>query len=91
MRLLLISFCFVLSGVAYAQVPTPTMYAEATPIVVLDQADYTLWNYTDEAINVWNYFPPVAPVLQIMVILVIVVGWVAFMGKLIQTIMDARS
>lgn len=66
-------------------IPTPTAYAyEITEyITALNPSDYSIWNFTDEAIQIWNYDPNLGLVVQVGIIVVIVVIFVALMIRLV--------
>ena len=71
-------------------IPTPTPYAYQTVeyITALNPSDWSIWNYTDEAIQIWNYDPNLGLVVQVGIIVVIVVIFVALMIRLIQDTMS---
>lgn len=73
-------------------IPTPTPYAYETieRITTLDAGDYSIWNFADDAINVWNYNPTVGLVFQTVVVLVLIIAFVIILTKLIQMIMSER-
>ena len=37
-----------------AQLPTPTPFASSAPLITLNRADFSIWKYTDEAIQLWR-------------------------------------
>jgi len=73
-------------------VPTPTPYAYETieRITALEASDYSIWNFADDAVNVWNYNPVVGQVFQTVIIVILVIAFVILFTKLLQMIMSER-
>lgn len=69
--------------------PTPTALPPAvSQLTALHGSDWTIWHYTDEAIQVWNYYPNLGLIIQISVIIVIIVAFVILLTRLIQGYMS---
>ena len=94
MKKYLIVFLFLLLPViTQAQKPTPTPMppAEAPPIDLGSSATWSLWDYTDDMIMMWNYYPPVAPVVQVAIIISLVVVFVYYIISQIRALMDSSE
>lgn len=70
--------------------PTPTPFPDvvATPAININAGDWRIWNYTDEAVQIWNRMGDGATVIQIAVIIVIVISFVAYLAMAIQSLKD---
>lgn len=88
-KILVTLYLLASSSIIYAQMPTPTAFPPATELlIVVDPADWQIWNFTDEAIQVWNFEPNLGLVIQVSIIIILVVAYVAMLIKLIQQLMD---
>ena len=67
--------------------PTPLPVPPVAPIT-FDAGNYRIWQFADEAIQVWNYEPNLGPVIQIAIIVAIVIIFVVLLTHLIQNTMD---
>jgi hypothetical protein len=63
--------------------PTPTPYAFVVTerITAIDASDWSIWQFTDEAINIWNYSPVVAPVIQTAVIVILIIAFIMLLMR----------
>lgn len=68
--------------------PTPTALPPGAPMINLNAADYRLWEYTDWAIQAWNYEPNLGLMIQIAIIVIAVVAFVWLMIRLLQDTMS---
>jgi hypothetical protein len=68
--------------------PTPLPPVVATPAFTIDPADWSIWNATDEAIQIWNYDYRVGLVVQTFILVLLIVGFVWLMMYLIQNTME---
>ena len=57
-------------------------------ITALNASDWSIWNYADDAINIWNYEPNLGLVIQTAVLLVLVVAFVMILIKEIKKLQD---
>jgi len=73
-------------------VPTPTPYAFETVerITTLNAGDWSIWNYADDAINIWNYEPNLGLVIQTAVIVILVVAFMMILIRELQKIQDEK-
>lgn len=64
-----------------AQLPTPTPwnFPTGTPAVNIDYSSWSIWAFTDEAINSWNRYPDLGPVIRYAVILVIIISFASIL------------
>lgn len=67
--------------------PTPTPLPPGVPMITLNSADYRIWQYTDEAIQVWNFNANLGLMIQIGIIVVAVVVFVILIIRLLQDTM----
>lgn len=68
--------------------PTPTALPPGSPMITLNASDWRIWNYTDEAIQAWNFHPNLGTVIQIAIIIIIIVAFVGLMIRLVQGYMN---
>ena len=68
--------------------PTPTPMPQGVPMINLNAGDYRIWQFTDEAIQIWNYDHNLGLMIQIGIIVIIVVVFVALMIRLLQNTMS---
>lgn len=80
-------FLGVSPHVIHAQIPTPTAYPAGASLINPLPVP-SLWDYTDEAITMWNYDPNAGSVVQLAIIVVMVIGYVYMLITLIQRLMD---
>ena len=69
-------------------IPTPTPYAfeTVTHITALDAGDWSIWNFADDAINIWNYNQVVGQVFHTAIILILVMAFVIILIRQLQQI-----
>lgn len=67
-------------------IPTPTPYAYVVTerITALDAGDWSIWNFADDAINIWNYYPPLGDVIQVAVVFILTIVFVMLLIKEFQ-------
>jgi hypothetical protein len=67
--------------------PTPLPAAPVAPVVI-DAAQWRIWEYTDEALMFWNQANAwhVGTVIQIAVLLVMVIFFVVYLTRLAQSL-----
>lgn len=68
--------------------PTPTFMPPGSPMINLTASDWRIWNYTDEAIQIWHFYPNLGTVIQMAVVIIIIVAFVGLMIKLVQGYMN---
>lgn len=68
--------------------PTPTAMPPGAPMVTLNAGDYRIWQFTDEAIQVWNYEPNLGLMFQVGILIVIVVVFVVIIIGLVQSMTE---
>jgi hypothetical protein len=68
--------------------PTPTPLPPGSPMVNLTTSDWRIWSFTDEAIQVWHFYPSLGTVIQFAVLIILIVAFVALMIKLVQAYMN---
>jgi hypothetical protein len=62
--------------------PTPYAFEALAPrITAINPSDWGIWNYTDEAINIWNYNSAVGAVIQTAVIIILVSAFVMLLMR----------
>jgi hypothetical protein len=66
-------------------IPTPTPYAyEAVEYITLNASDWSIWNFADDAINVWNYEPLLGQLVQTALVIVLVIIFVVVLIRQLQ-------
>ena len=68
--------------------PTPTPFPDVAPAINLDAGDYRIWQFADDAIQVWNFEPNFGLMVQVAIVAILVVGFVTLLIRLIQEIMS---
>lgn len=68
--------------------PTPTPMPPGVPMIELNAGNFRLWEMTDEAIQTLNYDPNFMLMIQIGIIVVAVVVFVALVIRLLQNTMS---
>ncbi len=72
--------------------PTPTPLPPVTAVpIAISAEDWGIWQYTDEAIQIWNRTGSGTVVIQWAVILIIVISFVGLMIYLVQNLMNERQ
>ena len=67
--------------------PTPLPPPEVAPITI-NASDYRIWQFADDAIQLWNYDPNIGTAIQIVVVVALVMAFVLLLMFLIQDIMS---
>jgi hypothetical protein len=68
--------------------PTPTPLPPGAPMVTLNAGNYRIWQFTDEAIQVWNFDRNLGLMIQVGILVLIVIVFVAMMIHLLQNTMS---
>lgn len=69
--------------------PTPTALPPVNaPLITINPDDYRIWQFADEAIQIWNHQPNFGLIVQWAIIIIITVAFVALMIKLLQGVME---
>ncbi len=67
--------------------PTPTAMVNHVAPVVISAAKYRIWNFTDEAIMLWQWATPArTQVLQVAVLIAILAAFVFIVIRWIQSL-----
>lgn len=69
--------------------PTPTaMPVVSEPIITISSDSFRIWEFTDEAVQIWNHQPNFGLMIQWGIIIAIVATFVVLMIHLLQKTMD---
>jgi hypothetical protein len=72
--------------------PTPTAYptveAIDMPITAVNASDWSIWEFTDEAISIWNYEPTLGQVIQTAIIIILVISFMMILIKNLQQLQE---
>jgi len=70
--------------------PTPTPLPVSTPMITLNPDSFRIWEFTDEALHLWDAYPSAGLAFQWTIIIFLIVVFVVLLIKLFQEMMSER-